>query len=159
MRRHLLPLLIATALTACATTPTVYAPSLGGNRGYSEQQIETDRFRIHFSAGADMSLEMTENMALRRAAEVTLEQGGNWFLVVDSRREGDNRNPVRLGGSVGHTTGSRRYSGTSVGLGISFDAGAGEKRASLEILIRTGEMPDDPDAYDAASILTYADGT
>ena len=155
MPRSLLLILAAAMLTACATTPTVYGPSNGGNRGYSERQIENDRFRVQFSAGADMTIEMTEDMALRRAAELTLEQGGDWFLIVDSNREGNDRNPVRVGGGVGHTTGSRRYSGTSVGLGITFDAGAGEKRATLEILVRSGEMPDDPDAYDARSVIEY----
>ena len=38
--------LAATALTACAWQSTMYAPAGVSDRGYSELQIEGDRFRI-----------------------------------------------------------------------------------------------------------------
>ena len=38
--------LTATALTACAWQSTIYAPAGVSDRGYSERQIEGDRFRI-----------------------------------------------------------------------------------------------------------------
>ena len=146
------------ALSSCATMPTVYAPANGSDRGFSDQRIEADRFRVRFGSGSDMSLEETEDMALRRAAELTLDHGADWFLVVSRDHAGNDRDPVRLGGSVGHSVGSRRYSGTSVGLGLTFDASAGEKEATLEILIRSGTMPDDPNAYDARDVLSHMAG-
>lgn len=144
---------LCASITACASGPTVYAPANGSDRGYSERQIETDRFRIRFDGGADVSFEELENLALRRAADLTLEQGGDWFEIVSRSSDGDNERPVRVGGSVGQTFGSRRYSGSSVGLGLQFDPGAGNKTIYLEILIRSGSRPDIPEAYDARDVL------
>ena len=79
-------------------------------------QIESDRYRIVFRAGSDMSIRRAEDMALRRAAEVTLATGGEWFIVVSRDRDGNDRDPVRVGGSVGQTFGSRGYRGSSVGV-------------------------------------------
>lgn len=143
------------SLGACASTPTVYAPAGDSGRGYSETRIEDDRFRIIFEAGADMSIRRAEDMALRRAAEVTLANGGEWFIVVSRGRDGNNRDPVRVGGTVGQTFGSRGYRGSSVGIGVQFDPSAGEKRAILEILVRSGPREDGPDVYIARDILDY----
>ena len=152
--RALIPVLCV-VLGACATAPTVYAPAGNTDRGYSETRIEDDRFRIVFQAGSDMSIRRAEDMALRRAAEVTLANGGEWFIVVSRGRDGNDRDPVRVGGSVGQTFGSRGYRGSAVGVGIQFDATAGEKSAILEILIRNGPREDGPDVYVARDILDF----
>jgi hypothetical protein len=144
----------AVALVAsCASAPTSYSPSNGANRGYSERQIEAGRFRIRFDGGSDVSFEQLENMALRRAAELTIENGEDWFEIVSRSSEGDDDNPVSVGGAVGQTFGSRRYSGSSIGLGIRLDPGVGNKTIYLEILIRAYPRPRDPDAYDARDVL------
>jgi hypothetical protein len=148
---YLLPALVA--LTACASTPTLYAPASDGGHGYSQQRIEQDRYRIRFAAGSDMSIREVEDMALLRAAQITVEEGGDWFIVVSRAREGNDRNPVRVGGSVGQSFGSRGRSGSSIGLGIHFDADAGEKTAMLEILIRSGQRDGNPNAYDARQVI------
>jgi hypothetical protein len=150
--RIIISLLVLTLSACAATSPTVYAPIAEGPHGYAEQQIESDRFRISFHAGADMTIEGAEDMALLRAAEVTLAQGGDWFLVVNRGRSGNDRDPVRMQSSVGYHTGSRR-SGSSVGLGMIFDASAGEKTADLEILVRQGERELGPDSYDSRSVI------
>lgn len=144
---------LCASVAACASSPTIYAPANGSDRGYSQRQIEADRFRIRFDGGSDVSFEELENLALRRAADLTLEQGGDWFEIVSRSSDGDNERPVRVGGSVGQTFGSRRYSGSSVGLGIQFAPGAGDKTVYLEILIRSGPRPDSPEAYDARDVL------
>ena len=158
MKRNLLLLALLPALgvTACSTAgPTLYAPAQDGHYGYSERRIEQDRFMIRFDAGPDASIEETEDLALRRAAEFTLEQGADWFVVVRRDREGNDRNPVSLGTSASYSTGSRGYSARGVGLGIRFDNSAGQKSVTLEILIRTGTVSDDANAYDARDILAH----
>lgn len=154
--KALLPALLALSLAACSTAgPTLYAPAQDGHYGYSERRIEQDRFIIRFDAGSDASIEETEDLALRRAAEFTLEQGADWFVVVRRDREGNDRNPVSVGTSASYSTGSRGYSARGVGLGIRFDNSAGQKSVTLEILIRTGTVSDDANAYDARDILDY----
>lgn len=144
---------LCASVAACASSPTIYGPANGSDRGYSERQIEADRFRIRFDGGSDVSFEELENLALRRAAELTLERGGDWFEIVSRASDGDDERPVRVGGSVGQTFGSRRYSGSSMGLGLQFDPGAGNKTIFIEILIRSGSRSGIPEAYDARDVL------
>jgi len=151
--RKVLILGAVACISACASAPTSYAPANGADRGYSERQIEADRFRVRFDGGSDVSFEQLENLALRRAAELTLENGSDWFEIVSRSSDGDDENPVSVGGSVGQTFGSRRYSGSSVGLGIRLNPGAGNKTIYLEILIRAYPRPDHSGAYDARDVL------
>ncbi len=156
--RLIISLAAFTLLAACASAPTHYAPANGSDRGFSETRIEQDRYRVRFAAGSDMSFQEAEDLALRRAAELTLREGMDWFQVVTRQRDGNDRNPVGVGGSVGHTWGSGGFSGSGVGIGIRIDGNAGDKEVMLEILMRAGERPDMADAYDARAILEYATG-
>lgn len=153
--KRILPIL-ALSLTACAAAgPTLYAPAQNGSYGYSQQRIEQDRFRISFEAGSDIGFDETEDLALRRAAQVTLDEGGDWFVVVHRSREGDDRNPVSVGTTASYSTGSHGYSARGIGLGIRIDGSAGQKSVELEILIRSGTRPDDANAYDARDVLAH----
>ena len=154
--RPIICLVSLLALTACTSGPTAYQASAGSDRGYSEMRIEQDRYRVRFAAGGDASFDLAEDYALRRAAEITLREGGDWFQVVSRSRDGNDRNPMGVGGSVGQSWGSGGFSATGVGVGIRFDGNAGEKEVSLEILIRSGPRPDDPRAYDARAVLAHA---
>lgn len=158
MRHLVIPLVLAASLAACVSAPTIYGPANGSDRGWSQTRIEQDRFRIRFEAGSDMAFDEVELMALRRAAEVTLEQGGEWFLVSSRNVEGNDRNPVGVSTGVGISTGSRGYSSRRIGVGLNFDASAGEKSVSLEILVRSGPRPQDVRVYDAREILANAAG-
>ncbi|WP_291845203.1 hypothetical protein [Maricaulis sp.] len=153
MRALVLPLALAASLAACTSGPTAYAPANGGDRGWSQTQIEQDRFRIRFAAGSDMDFDEVELMALRRAAEVTLGNGGEWFLVTSRQRDGNDRNPVGVSTGVRVSSGSRGWSSRGVGVGLNFDASAGDKSVSLEILVRSGPRPQDVRIYDAREIL------
>ncbi len=75
----------ASVLAACAT-PTPYRPATGAgfNRtGFSDQQIEANRFRINFAGNSLTSRETVERYLLFRAAELTLERGFNYFVMAD----------------------------------------------------------------------------
>ena len=82
MRRQLAALLLTLALAAC-TTPTVYAPlqSPAGS-GFSETKIQDDRWRISFRGGSDAGRERVADLTLLRAAQVTLQQGYDWFRIT-----------------------------------------------------------------------------
>ena len=155
----LLPALLAAGLTACATpAPSLYAPSGGGDRGYTQTRIETDRYRVRFSAGHDMDMRTVEDLALRRAAEITQRDGGDWFLVVNRVREGEDADPVDIATSVGVAFGSGGYRSTSLGLGVQYDPSAGDKSVMLEILVRSGERPDaETRAYSAEQVLGFTE--
>lgn len=82
-------------LAACATaTPYQPAPA-NAPYGFQEQRIENNRVRITFRGNTVTARETVETYLLYRAAEVTLENGYDYFVVADrgteevSRLQGD----------------------------------------------------------------------
>ena len=74
----------ALALASCAS-PTPYQPiSSASSRqgGYSERRIEPDYWQVTFAGNSLTSRETVETYLLYRAAELTLQQGNDWFDVV-----------------------------------------------------------------------------
>lgn len=142
----------ALVLSACATGPSPYAPAESSRaKGFSEQVIETGRYRVSYK-GDDA--EQARSYALLRAAEITLENDADWFRVVDAYTEVDGRGAGGSSVSVGGSSGSYG-SGVGVGVGIGLPLGGGgspDATHTLEMVIFKGEKPDDPDAYDAASV-------
>ncbi len=153
--KRLLGTLALLVLTACASAPTKYVPALkADDAGYREQRLEQERFRVTFRANADLKGPQVEDMALRRAAELTTQNGYDWFTVVT-------RNTYLADGSytpsgptvgLGGFTGSR---GGGLGLGLGFNIGGDSRQyeTTLEILMGKGAKPSDPNAYDARTVL------
>ena len=140
-------------MEAVAGGPTPYQEERDGY-GYSEQQIEENRYRVSFAGNAATSRQTVEDYLLYRAAELSVQTGHDWFEVVD-------RNTVQeyagYGGSpqVGVGVGG----GSDFGVGLSFPVlgggGGGRYTASMDILVHEGEKPQqDPDAYDAFSVIS-----
>ncbi|XBQ15424.1 MAG: hypothetical protein ABL308_10700 [Oceanicaulis sp.] len=147
---------LAAALAACAPTQTTYGPLAGSSAGigYDQIRIEDDRWRVSFAGGGGASRDEVERLALRRAAELALQNGYEWFEVVDRRfdAEGSDRSPVRVGGTVGRSWGSGGFGGTGVGIGVSLSPGQQRREiVSLEIIAGAGE-PRPEGAYDAAAV-------
>lgn len=75
-------------LSGCAA-PTPYQPA--DPYGFSEQQLEDDRYRIRFRGNAQTEREVVENYLLYRAAELTLAKGYDYFLLADRSIDADTR--------------------------------------------------------------------
>jgi hypothetical protein len=139
-------LALGLGLSACAT-PTTYGPA--GPRqgvGFSDYRIEAGRYRVIFQGGPGAPPEVVADLALRRAAEITLADGYDWFRVIDRMTD---RSAGRSGATIGIGGGSGGYrSGIGVGVGTSIDLSGGPAwRQSLEILAGKGPRPEG--AYDA----------
>lgn len=80
----------ALILAACATA-TTYAPAgFNGQRGgYAEQRLESDRYRVSFSGNSVTSREQVEMSLLLRAAELTTENGFDWFSTTNRATDRD----------------------------------------------------------------------
>ncbi|NNU15720.1 hypothetical protein HK107_05230 [Parvularcula sp. ZS-1/3] len=89
MRKFLLPLAFA-GLAACAS-PTPFEPANGQGYGFADQKIEENRYRISFRGNSLTTREQVETALLLRAAEVTLENGYDHFLVVSDETETERR--------------------------------------------------------------------
>lgn len=78
-------LFVAAALAGCAS-PTPYKVADNG-KGFADQALETNRFRVSFTANSRTPRETVENYWLYRAAEITLENGKDYFVVVEKDTE------------------------------------------------------------------------
>src|SRR5438128_987810 len=79
----------ALTLSACATA-TPYQPLQRGSAvsgGYSEQQLEPNRWRVTFSGNSLTDRRTVENYLLYRSAELTLSQGFDWFTTIDRQTD------------------------------------------------------------------------
>jgi hypothetical protein len=178
MKRLLLTLaavtFLSSALAACETA-TPYQPLAPGNAqagGYSETKINDDLWRVTFSGNSLTSRETTERYLLFRAAELTVNQGDDWFL--DSHRATDTKTTYQVdpfyasGPGMAYGWGWRpywRYYGGGFGwrgydpwFGGPFWADQYDVRqitrydASAEIRMGKGAKP--PNAIDARQVLT-----
>ena len=169
-------LALAGLLSACATA-TPYQPNIPGQSvsgGYSEQRIEANRFRVNFTGNSLTSRETVEGYLLFRAAELTVQEGYDWFAIVDRNTETDRRTYVErdpfyspwYGPSYGYWRPYWRYYG---GFGWrTWDPWWGDPfwadrmdvrtvtkfEASAEIVMNRGAKPaDDPRAFDARAVI------
>lgn len=148
--RAILAAALMTTLAACST-PTPYRAADGSQTGYSEQRIETDRYRVSFTGNDATSLDTVRNYALYRAAELTVAAGYDHFTVVSRSTEslGSVSSP-QIGVGVGGGSG-----GSGVGIGLSTFLGgpSGSYGVFMDVLMGSGPEPAGDDAYDAREVL------
>ena len=146
--------LSASALTACASLAP-YGPQAGpGGQGFSEQRIERDRYRVSYNGvGAPGPV---ADRALLRAAQLTSQQGYDWFEVTQRYIDGrpDSAGGVRPSVSVGYGSssyGGWRASGTGIGVGLNI-SGPSPTSTVLEVRLGRGPTPDRAEVYDADEV-------
>src|ERR1700760_2290111 len=89
-------LVLGTGLAACVS-PTPYQPNVRGSAtsgGYSETRLEPNRWRVNFAGNSMTSRETVEGYLLFRAAELTLQNGDDWFEIVDRNTDAKTRTYV-----------------------------------------------------------------
>lgn len=170
-------LALTAGLAACAT-PTPYQPNIPGQAtsgGYSEMRIEANRWRVNFAGNSLTSRETVEGYLLYRAAELTVQQGFEWFRIVDRGTQAHTQTYVEpdplyrpwYGPGYGFWRPSWRYYGAGYGWrtwdpfwGDPFWADRVDVRtverfeASAEVVMYHGpKPPDDPRAFDARSVM------
>lgn len=93
LARALLAATTTLAISACATE-TTYRPATGSGfarAGYSDLQIEPDRYVVTFSGNSYTSRETVERYLLFRAAELTLSRGYDSFVLVEKETDRQTR--------------------------------------------------------------------
>lgn len=149
----------ATALlTACVTATPYRAAEHERDYGYQEQRIEQDRYRISFAGNSETSRQTVENYLLYRAAELTLEQGKDYFVVVSSDTEKNTEKFSTVTSSSAFSTGfgqHRGYSRHGVGLGFNvLSTSYNDYQAFGVVVLKSGQKSaDDNHAYEARQVL------
>lgn len=153
LRPTLLAAALVLSLGACATAPTLYQPAAGPQGvGYSEYRIEPGRYRITFRGGPGAPARKVEDYALRRAADLAVAEGYDWFRVGDRSTEGRPDSGPRIGVGMGGAD-YGRHTGLSLGVGTSFSLGGGPSlTTTIEVFMGRGERPHGLDVYDARAV-------
>ena len=141
-------------LSACASS-TPYQSAEDSRWGFSEQQIEGDRFRISFGGNAITDRETVESYLLYRAAELTLEQGYDYFLMV-TRATDEETNSYRSGFNPHYSFYRPRWGWRGHHDPFWNDIPMRERtryEASAEILLARGTKPSDANAFDARDVI------
>ncbi len=160
-------------LAACATaTPYQPAGRDGTPYGYSDRQIEQDRFRVSFSGNALTNRETVEDFLLYRAAELTLQRGYDYFTVADRGTEADRRYRASSFGGFRSRWGFYPYYSFYTPMRGWYDPwgpwGGGFRDfdvrettryiASAEIKMGRGPVPADPNTFDARQVQMNLSG-
>ncbi|MCU4677080.1 hypothetical protein N7931_15710 [Catenovulum sp. 2E275] len=151
-------------LAGCASAPK-YKQAQGNGYGYSESKITSDKYRVSFKTRGDDKL-MVMDFALLRAAELTKQQGYDWFVVV-SRDTLIDQKSVQPRSSVGVSAGrdvyqscgalgcqTRSRPSTGVGIGLNFGDTDSEIQSIIEINLGKGVRPENLDSYPADELIT-----
>ncbi len=88
--RFVFALAALTVLGACATA-TPYQAALNGQKGYENQQIESNRWQISFAGNSLTDRQTVETYLLYRAAELTSQEGYDYFRVIQRETDEDRR--------------------------------------------------------------------
>lgn len=170
----------STLLVAACATETRYRPATGSGfyrTGYSDRQIEANRFLVSFAGNSVTSRDTVERYLFFRAAELTLQQGYDYFVMAD--RDTDLRSRTYSTGFgyggfgpywgpawnfYGRGFGARRFGafyggyggfGGFGGFGNDFDVRTIDRfEATAEIVMRKGPIPrDNLRAFDARNVV------
>ena len=147
--------------------------------GYSEEQIEANRFRVQFAGNSLTSRQTVERYLLFRSAQLTVNNGFDWFQSVD--RHTDKQTSFYGGGDpyfggFGADWGLYRpgfgwgygfggfgpYGGFGYGpWGGAFDIDQVTRyQASVEVVMGHGAKPqNNPRAYDAREVIAHLQGS
>lgn len=162
--KRILPILAGMSLLTACATPTPYQAAAGTQWGFQESQIESNRFRVSFSGNSLTDRETVETYFLYRAAELTLEQGFDHFIVVQRATDVDSR-IVSSGADPFYRPGFGLYYNYFHprwgwhGAGDPFWNSTNYREitryeASAEIQLGHGTKPDTPNAFDARDVMT-----
>lgn len=142
---------------ACVAGPTPYQAASGYDRGYSEQKIEADRYRISFKGNSLTDRDTVENYLLFRAAELTLQSGFDAFTIVNRDTDSSTRvSGVGFGSRFSYMYFSPRWGWVYAWDPLWSSPTSYEERtryeAFAEIVMKRGPKGDDPNAFDARQV-------
>lgn len=155
---RLLAICSAVALAACATS-TPYQPQKDG-RGYAEQRLESNRYKVSFSGNSLTPKQTVENYLLYRAAEVTLSNGYDYFVLVQQGTDAETRYSQTFSGFNNFGFYSWTPRGVGLGAGIGTSVPSTEYEASANILLYKGKKPaTETRAFDARELKANLEST
>ena len=158
-----IPVLIL--LAACGTSTPYSSAQDGSGYGFSEQRIEKNRYRMTFRGNSLTPRETVENYLLYRAAELTLQKGYDYFVIVSDDTE--KTTTYRTTPSTGYMYYGYGRPFPYYGYGWRWARGMDgpDIRSSTRysaiayVVMYDGEKPGEAAAYDAADVVDSLRGS
>ena len=157
MKRLLVTALAALTLGACATeTPFMPASDRTSGHGYSDQRIENDRWRVTFTGNYVTTRQTVESYMLYRAAQVTLDNGFDWFETVKNATGAE----ITYLGGYPYDSWWAPYGPYWAPEWSYYNSGPWDDdtgyQAQTDIIVHRGpKPPKDPHAFDARQVLAH----
>lgn len=79
----LMPVIVLLGLIAAGCATGYH--KVGFTGGYSETKLQDDIFKVGFKGNAKCSLERAEDFTLLRSAEIAIENGYKYFVIIDEK--------------------------------------------------------------------------
>jgi outer membrane protein assembly factor BamE (lipoprotein component of BamABCDE complex) len=118
MKTSALALLLATTLAGCATK---YQQS-GFSGGFADLRLDENVFKVTFNGNGFTSAARVEEMALLRAAELTLAAGCEFFVIASSQasvQQIQQQTPSSVSTS-GFVVGNHYYANSAIMPGVNY---------------------------------------
>ena len=143
MFKVLTALVICVALTGCLSTEY---QAQGFSGGYSDQMTGPNTATIDFKGNAFTSASVARKFTMRRAAELTLQMGFDYFLVENAN---NHTKTVKMASNIqcntiGYSTTCNDYGGGTMD----------KPRSSLDIRMYKGKTPNQTGHYDARYLIS-----
>lgn len=154
--REIIAVCLMLLLTACATPYGKYG-LLGG---FTDSQIDENTFSISVDTNGFTSQQTTSMQALYRAADLTIEHGFDFFVIVSGANNSTSMAMAMPGSSTSNTTvnayGSTAYARTTTAYSPTTVMPVVFPNSTLVIKSFKGAKPDEiPNAYDARAVMKY----
>ena len=155
-RLSLASLACAALLSACASS-TAYGPAAETGYGFNETRIEQNRYQVSFSGNSLTDLQTVERYLLYRAAELTVQNDYDYFIMVNRQTDEDSSYrgtgfDQRFAMQYYHPMWGWRYRNDP--FFNNFDMREVNRyQAISEIVMGNGPKPGDVNAYNAEDVL------
>jgi hypothetical protein len=141
-RAGLAALALSITTAGCVEEPTAYQAAYNLNAiGFRETPLAQNLWDVTFQGGQDAGSRAINNLALRRAAELTLSRGYDWFRITS-------REVVGADWMYEASVPDHR---SDPGLGVDGAGANGPVAVTLEVLMGRGPTHR-PNTYDAREI-------
>jgi len=154
--RLLIAAVILASVAGCATPYGKY----GIAGGYKDSRIDENTFSISVDTNGYTSQQTTSMHGLYRASELTVENGFDYFVIVEGARNSTSMTIAMPGTSTSNTTvnvyGSTAYGRTTTHSSPTTYIPVVFPNSTLVIKTYKGAKPEGvPNAYDARSVMKY----
>jgi len=158
--------LVSSLMVACATSGTAYTvASKRGDYGYSERKLTETRYRVSFTGNSNTPVDLVQDYALLRAAELTVQKNHDWFEIADRATTPqvapdavDTEVAIAAGGPTHTKCGllgcsTTRYSPAYSMETIEFPNRRQRYTASIEVVMGSGNSVGATSGYDARELI------